>query len=159
TTELPTCWSLPQAPITNGSLTDTQTTLSTPLARRSSARSTKPGRWWSEQVGVKAPGNPKSTTLPWPKTSVEVVVSGPLLPNVNTFTSGTRSPTAIVIRFSFCRRRPGSGCHTPAGTLNRLAPRTAAQNQSRSCNLPRSHRDGVVTRGDRDIGGCHVAFV
>ena len=50
--------------MTNGSFTDRQATVSTPLAASSSERSTNPGRWWSEQVGVKAPGTAKSTTLP-----------------------------------------------------------------------------------------------
>ncbi len=121
TTVLPTFWSSPQAPMTKGSFTETHTTRSAPLARSSVARSTNPGRWWSEQVGVKAPGTPKSTTLPWPNTSAEVVASGPLSPNVHTFTSGTLSPTAIVIRCllrwswfsSPSRSRSRSGCHTP----------------------------------------------
>ena len=68
------------------------------VALGSPVRRTNPGRWWSEQVGVKAPGTPKRTTFPWPRTSADVVASGPLSPKVNTFTSGTVSPTAIAIR-------------------------------------------------------------
>ena len=58
---------------------------------------------------MKAPGTPKRTTLPWPRTSADVVASGPLSPKVNTFTSGTWSPTAIVIAVSLSwswARRP-----------------------------------------------------
>src|SRR6202042_1515513 len=53
--------------------------------------------WWSEHVGVKAPGTPKSTTLPEPRTSRAVVAWGPFSPDVHTLTSGTRSPTAMAM--------------------------------------------------------------
>src|ERR1700727_2500782 len=83
--------------MTKGSLTETQTMLSAPLALRSSARMTNPGRWWSEQVGVNAPGTAKRTTLPFPSTSAEVVASGPFSLNVSTFQSAPLSPTEIAM--------------------------------------------------------------
>ena len=46
----PTFCALPQAPITKVSLTATQAIVSMPLALRSAARSTKPGRWRCEQA-------------------------------------------------------------------------------------------------------------
>ena len=49
--------------MTKGSLTEIQTIVSTPFALISSARKTNPGRWWSEHVGVKAPGTAKSDDL------------------------------------------------------------------------------------------------
>src|SRR3546814_9025497 len=54
---------LPQAPITKASLTAVQAISSTPLILRSSALSTKPGRWRAEQVGVNAPGTENRATL------------------------------------------------------------------------------------------------
>nr|ACN29265.1 unknown [Zea mays] len=51
------------ARITKASLTETQATVSTPLARSSPALATNPGRCFWVQVGVNAPGTAKSTTF------------------------------------------------------------------------------------------------
>ena len=60
----PSAWDcFDHAPRTNGSLTEVQTISSTPFAFSSSAFSTKPGRCFAEQVGVKAPGTANSATL------------------------------------------------------------------------------------------------
>src|SRR5262245_8352909 len=111
-------WAWPQAPMTKGSLTATQATVSTPLARMSSARSTKPGRWWSEHVGVNAPGTANSTTLPEPSTSPLCTGLGPSAVIVISFTSGILSPTEIAIdlppQSSTCRTMHHAPCR--AGT-------------------------------------------
>ncbi len=99
----PTCCASAHAPITNGSLTDRQATVSTPFSFSWSWRTTKLGRWKSEQVGVKAPGTAKSTTFPEPSTSAVCTWVGPSGPNVITRTSGILSPTAMVTWLSFAR--------------------------------------------------------
>src|SRR5438270_333073 len=70
---------------------------STPLALMSSARTTKPGRWWSLHVRVIAPGSLNSTTVPEPTRSAVWAPSGPLAPGICTLTSGILSPTAMVM--------------------------------------------------------------
>ena len=87
----------PQAFITNGSLTETQTMASMPLAASASALLTKLGRWLSEQVGVKAPGTANSATLRPPKMSEVDLGSGPLGPMATKVASGRVSPTAMVM--------------------------------------------------------------
>src|SRR2546423_419639 len=89
----PVPWALPQAPMTKASFTATQAIRSTPLARISSARITKPGRWWSLHVGVKAPGTAKSTTLPLPSTSPLSTGLRPSAVKVMSLTLGMVSPT------------------------------------------------------------------
>src|SRR5215203_110744 len=60
----------------------------------------KPGRWWSEQTEVKAPGTAKSTTfLPWNSSSVQTFWNRPSF-TVCSFTLGTLSPTRIVMSVS-----------------------------------------------------------
>src|SRR5882724_12712794 len=99
----PTSRTLPQASITKTSLTAVPTIRSTPFFRMSSARSTKPGRWWSEQVGVKAPGTPKSTTFLPANTSRVEMGRGPSAAMVCRVTSGILSPTPIAILASWSR--------------------------------------------------------
>ena len=53
----------PQASMTQGLVTEMQIISSTPLARISSAFSMYPGTWFTEQVGVNAPGTPISTNF------------------------------------------------------------------------------------------------
>ena len=71
--------------MTKTSLTAMHAIVSTSFARISSAWSTKPGRWFIEQVGVKAPGTETNTTfLPENNSSVEIA-PGPesvITPNV-----------------------------------------------------------------------------
>src|SRR5690554_3434651 len=85
-----TCWLSPQACITKGSLTAMQAT-SMPRSLNSSKRSTKPGRWCSEQVGVKAPGTANSTTfLCANRVGVSMVCTPPSI--CLSVTSGMASP-------------------------------------------------------------------
>src|SRR4030095_8161821 len=117
--------------MTKGSLTATHATVSTPLARRSSARSTKPGRWWSEHVGVNAPGTANSTTLPLPSTSPLCAGRGPSSVMVMSFTSGMRSPTEIAITLPpACGTTPRS-CPIRAGGPHAGAGRDAPAGGSR----------------------------
>ncbi len=99
----------PQASITCGSLTATQTMSSTPLARSWSATRMKLGRCWVEQVPVKAPGRPNSATLRPAKSSAAGTGAMPSGPFSRKVVSGSLSPVAIVIRGSFRRLRWSQG--------------------------------------------------
>ncbi len=71
-------------------------TRSTPFANRSSACSTKPGRWMRSHPGVKAPGTPKRTVRPLANSSPVFTGSGiPFAPGCLISTSGIASPAAI----------------------------------------------------------------
>ena len=97
----PTLEDLPQAFITNTSLTAMQAMVSTPLARIWSASSTKPGRCLASHVGVKAPGTENSTTvLPLNSSSVEMSL-GPSLVIRLSVPAGMRSPALIAMCRSF----------------------------------------------------------
>src|SRR5208282_559903 len=88
----------PQAPMTKASLTESQATVSTPLALTAAFFSMKPGRCLAEQVGVKAPGSANSTTF-LPLNISSVVMS--LMPSAVmclSLTEGILSPTLIAIR-------------------------------------------------------------
>src|SRR5690606_38631267 len=61
------------------------------------AFTTKPGMWVTEQPGVKAPGTANNTTLRPLKKSPVDRSSGPLAPLVLMVTSGSLSPTDIVM--------------------------------------------------------------
>lgn len=64
--------------MTKASLTEMQTMVSTPLDLSSPALSTKPGRCFWEQVGVKAPGTAKRMTfLPLVRSETVTVWSSP----------------------------------------------------------------------------------
>ena len=84
---------LPQASMTNTSLTARQATVSMPLARKSAACVTKPGRCRAWQVGVKAPGTEKSTTFLPLKSSAVVTGFGPSLDMCVNVPAGSTSPT------------------------------------------------------------------
>src|SRR4029077_17441539 len=107
----PTPEDLPQAFITNTSLTAMQAMVSTPLARIWSASSTKPGWCFASHVGVKAPGTENSTTvLPLNSSSVERSL-GPSLVIRLSVPAGMRSPALIAIgRFLSVGVRP-RGAH------------------------------------------------
>src|SRR6185437_15152184 len=93
----PAFWSLPQAPITNASLTEMQAMVSTPLALILSNDVTKPGTCLAEQVGVKAPGRAKATTfLPGANNSSVVTALGPSGPIPRSVAWGTLSPTLTI---------------------------------------------------------------
>src|SRR5688572_1913581 len=93
----PTLEYLPQAPMTNTSLTAMQAMVSTPLALMSAAFSTKPGRCLASQVGVNAPGTENSTTrLPLNSSSV-VIFCGPSLLMTCSEPAGNLSPTLMLI--------------------------------------------------------------
>src|SRR6266404_3531829 len=101
----PTFWSLPQAPITNASLTEMQTISSTPFAFSAAASARKPGTCLALQVGVKAPGSANATTfLPGANNSSVVTALGPSGPIVRNVALGTLSPTFTI--FSLPHRRP-----------------------------------------------------
>src|SRR5688572_21330358 len=88
---------LPQAPITNTSLTARHTILPTPLAPSSPAFSMKPGRCLALHVGVNAPGTENSTTRPLPRSSAASTCIGPSAPITFNLPSGILSPALIVI--------------------------------------------------------------
>src|SRR6202521_1644021 len=93
----PTPEALPQAFMTNTSLTAMHAMVSTPLPRISSASCTNPGRCFASQVGVKAPGTENSTTsLPLKSSSVEKSL-GPSLVILLSVPAGMRSPALIAI--------------------------------------------------------------
>ena len=71
--------------------------LSIPFAFMASACWTKPGRCFAEQVGVKAPGNPKTTLLFPLKNSWLEKFLGPPAVMVESSTDGIGSPIFIVI--------------------------------------------------------------
>ncbi len=82
-----------QALMTNGSLTAMQAIVSTPLALRAAACSTKPGRWRSEQVGVNAPGTANRTTfLPLVSAATDTSLMPSAVRRLR-FTAGSLSPT------------------------------------------------------------------
>ena len=87
----------PQARITWMSLTDTQITSSTPLARRASMLRMKLGIWAEWQVGVKAPGTAKITTLRPLVRSATLICSSPVSPSRLKDASGSLSPTEMVM--------------------------------------------------------------
>mmetsp|Transcript_19000 Transcript_19000/g.27394 ORF Transcript_19000/g.27394 Transcript_19000/m.27394 type:complete len:219 (-) Transcript_19000:11-667(-) len=93
----PSCF--PQAPITKGSFTEMQQTVSTPLALMSSATSMNPGRWVLEQVGVKAPGSPQMATF-LPANSSEAGSSEgfPSARSWKTPSRGILSPSATIAK-------------------------------------------------------------
>src|SRR5690606_6521413 len=125
-----TCWLSPQACITKGSFTAMQAT-SMPRSRKAWKCSTNPGRWRSEQVGVKAPGTANSTTL---RCANRVGVSMVCTPSSMYFrvTSGIASPGwmgmgASVWGRSGDRTASRAWCHGHAalasrGTVPRLLP-------------------------------------
>src|SRR6185437_2838235 len=93
----PTFEDLPQAFITNTSLTAMHARVSTPFARSWSASCTKPGRCFASQVGVKAPGTENSTTF-LPLNSSSVATSfGPSLVIVFSVPEGMRSPALMLM--------------------------------------------------------------
>src|SRR4030095_11724582 len=93
---------LPQAPMTNTSLTAMQAMVSTPLALSSAAFSTKPGRCLASQVGGNAPGTENNTTF-FPLNSASVVRScGPSLVIVLKVPAGILSPGLIAMFPSPC---------------------------------------------------------
>src|SRR5512142_2264444 len=99
TTLSPAFWSLPQAPMTNASLTEMQAMVSTPLPLILSNEPTNPGTCLAEQVGVKAPGRAKATTfLPGANNSSVVTALGPSGPIVRSVAWGTLSPTLTISR-------------------------------------------------------------
>ena len=89
----------PQAPITKGSLTETQMISSTPLASNLSLVRMKLGTWALVQVEVKAPGTAKITTLRPLTLSATEVGFGPSAPSSISVASGSVSPADIVIVF------------------------------------------------------------
>ena len=93
----------PQASITWGSLTETQTIASTPFARSASATRMKLGRCWVEQSPVKAPGSPKSATRRPAKSAALSTGLIPSTPFSRKVASGSLSPGAIVIGTSSFR--------------------------------------------------------
>ena len=78
--------------MTKASFTAMQAIASTPLARNASACSLKPGRWRAEQVGVKAPGTPNSTTVRPAKNSAVSCSWGPSGVARMSLTEGIVSP-------------------------------------------------------------------
>src|SRR5450631_625162 len=116
TTSSPTFAALPQAPMTNTSLTARQAMVSTPLALIRAASCTNPGRCLALHVGVKAPGTENSTTFLPLKSSSVVALTGPSLPIRFNVPLGTRSPTLIVMHFSiWCVARRMGGRPHPRG--------------------------------------------
>src|SRR6188472_327504 len=110
----PAFWSRPQAPITNGSLTDMQYTASTPFAFSLSKLARYDGTCFAEHVGVNAPGNPKITTfLPLVRSSTLNWFGPTLQPLPSTSTnsdsvpSGRRSPTLIVMAVLLAQKNGG----------------------------------------------------
>ena len=91
----PVCFS--QAPITKTSLTPVTRISSTPFALMAAACSMKGGRWFIEQVGVKAPGTAISTTLRPGKMSAEARGAGPSSVITVKVASGTLSPTLMLM--------------------------------------------------------------
>src|ERR1700729_825167 len=105
----PTLLDLPQAFITNTSLTAVHAMVSTPFALILSASSTKPGRCFASQVGVKAPGTEKNTTVLPLKSSSVVIFCGPSLVMRVNLPSGILSPAlmvmALLLKFPASARR------------------------------------------------------
>mmetsp|Transcript_50820 Transcript_50820/g.108512 ORF Transcript_50820/g.108512 Transcript_50820/m.108512 type:complete len:431 (-) Transcript_50820:337-1629(-) len=88
-----------QPALTKRSLVVTTATVSTPRPSKRSAAFSRPGRWRSEHVGVKAPGMPTNIDLPSPKASPIRIGEGLIHRDFvrsaegSTFTSGNRLPT------------------------------------------------------------------
>src|SRR5579875_80530 len=123
----PTPWDLAQAAITKWSLTATQKMRSAPLAKMSSDRTTNPGRWRSEQVGLNAAGTPKSTTLPLPSRSPVLTVSAPCSVTIFSSTSGIRSPTFTVIYHCSLGLPSSKGLIEPAAGTNEVSTPVPSQ--------------------------------
>src|SRR5690606_20444640 len=98
-------WSLAHSFITNVSLTETHTMLSTPASRKAGASSLKRGRWVDEQVGVNAPGREKTTTVLFLNRSSVVTCFQSLPWRTGKVTLGTRWPS----RFCSIRSSPWIG--------------------------------------------------
>src|SRR5438094_317166 len=88
----------PHASMTKASFTATHTMSSTPLARIFWASATKPGRCFMEQVGVKAPGTAKRTTLfPLNISPRATSFGAPSFISLSFKSSGSVSPTLIAM--------------------------------------------------------------
>ena len=87
----------PHAFITKGSFTETQMISSTPLPSNWALVRIKLGTWAEWQVGVKAPGTAKITTLRPLTLSAMATGSGPDAPSWTNVASGRVSPTVMVI--------------------------------------------------------------
>src|SRR5687768_3157975 len=83
--------------MTNASLTAMHAILSTPLPRKSAARSTKPGKCFASHVGVNAPGTENNTTLLPLKNSSALTFCGPSFVTTVKVPEGILSPTLIVM--------------------------------------------------------------
>src|SRR5688500_15666434 len=158
---------LPQAPITNTSLTARHTILPTPLAPSAPACSMKPGRCFALQVGVNAPGTENSTTRPLPRSSAASTFVGPSAPITFNLPSGILSP-ALMVMLIFLPCLPLT-CGAPrAGKLAgldqharhrvpdmRLDPARglyrAPEIDARRDAHPAEHVDEVLCR---DVAGC-----
>src|SRR5262245_26758016 len=146
----PQLWSLPHAPITNASFTDTHTISCTPFDFRSPAFSTKPGRCFIEHVGVNAPGTAKITTfLPFVSSPVDTSF-GPPSPISFSLTSGSLSPALMAIRKPplgekalFDRARSGGQC-----SADRHGERPPTS-QPHPLRRARSGAGALVSEGDR----------
>src|SRR5690606_19846540 len=161
-----TCWLSPQACITKGSFTAMQAT-SMPRSRKAWKCSTNPGRWRSEQVGVKAPGTANSTTL---RCANRVGVSMVCTPSSMYFrvTSGIASPGwmgmgAAVWGRSGDRTASRAWCHGHAalasrGTVPRLLPcrgRRPARGRARGDRM--QFKDYYAIPGvGRGAGGAEI---
>src|SRR5262245_52513831 len=126
----PTFDALPQAFITNTSLTAMQAMVSMPLALSASACCRNPGRCFASQVGVNAPGTEKSTTfLPLKSCSV-LIFCGPSLVMCVSTPAGILSPTLMVMSGP-SRRKSGSGGHRAARESRRGAQPGVEREQQR----------------------------
>src|SRR5262245_9560874 len=159
----PVFWSLPQASITNASLTDRQAIVSTPLALSAPALCTNPGRCLAEQVGVKAPGRANSTTvLPLNRSSVEMV----WMPSeflYFRFVAGILSPTLMVMMlpsFLNCRvmARSGAGRQGRAVATKIVSRRAESSGLIGRCrSTARRPREGVKhCRFAQQLGQQHA---
>ena len=73
-----------------------QPIVATPFSMKRSAAAMKPGRCFTEQVGVNAPGRPKMATRLPPNNSSEEISTGPSSVMWCSVVDGTRSPTLMV---------------------------------------------------------------
>src|ERR1700678_825720 len=123
----PTPPDLPQAFITNTSLTAVQAMVSTPLALILSASSTKPGRCLASQVGVKAPGTEKNTTfLPLNNSSV-VIFFGPSWVMREKVPAGIFSPALIVIAILLTSSLKGKKAAAAAAFVSTQQPASTSR--------------------------------
>src|SRR5262245_45865412 len=128
---------LPQAFMTNASLTDRQAIAPAPFARISSARSTNPGRCLESHVGVNAPGTENSTTLRPLKYSSALIFCGPSFVASVSVPEGILSPTLMVmirssVRADDYRPQQAAGAeilHEQAGRGRRSAAASALRLQ------------------------------